>query len=336
MTLPTAHRFGQLPGGETVFKVDIAGHGMRASVLTYGATLQALHIEGHSPSVVLGLPSLQDYLMQPVFLGATVGRFANRIANGRFSLFGKTYQLDQNFQQRHTLHGGSLGTARLNWQIADAAPDSVQLAVELPDGHMGFPGTLQAKATFRILVGPTLELEITATTDAPTICNFAHHGYFNLGDDETILDHRLCILTQNYQATDKSLIPHHRPAHVGGTPFDFRQPRRLGDIIETTALDNNFCFDHQHGDIALLARLKASGSDVSMEIHSTERGLQVYDGVRTDLVAPEGKRWPSHAGLALEPQNWPDAINNPLAPASVLRPGDTYRQLSHYIFFTQA
>ncbi|WP_316777795.1 aldose epimerase family protein [Sedimentitalea todarodis] len=332
MTYQTPYPFGQLPGGETVFKVDIAGQEMRASVLTYGATLQALHIDGLSPSMVLGLPSLQDYLLQPIYLGATVGRCANRIADGRFALGGITYQLDQNFQKRHTLHGGRIGTAQLNLRVSDVAADSVQLAIDLPDGHMGFPGALRVKATFRILVGPTLELEITATTDAPTICNLAHHGYFNLGGDRTILDHHLFNPAQTYQTTDMSLIPNHEPTSVEGTRYDFRQPRRLADVIDTGAIDNNFCFTHQRGDIALLSRLHSPGAGVSMEIHSTERGLQVYDGVRTDLVVLKREGWPSHAGIASEPQNWPDAMNNPLAPASALHPGETYRQLSRFTF----
>lgn len=332
MTHPAPHVFGQLPGGEPTFKVDIAGQGMCASVLTYGATLQSLHIDGHSSSLVLGLPSLEDYLLQPIYLGATVGRYANRIAEGRFTLDGNTYQLNQNFQKRHILHGGSEGTAHLNWQISDIAADSVQLSVKLPAGHMGFPGTLQVRAAFRILVGPTLELEITATTDAPTICNFAHHGYFNLGCDKTVRDHLLVIPAQTYQKADRSLIPDHEPTPVEGTCLDFRRPRRLGDAFDTSPIDFNFCFTQQQ-EISLLAWLQSPGSGVSMEIHSTERGLQVYDGLRTDLVAVEGIGWPSHAGIALEPQNWPNAINNPLAPSSVLRPGETYRQLSKFGFF---
>ncbi|UWR14734.1 aldose epimerase family protein [Sulfitobacter sp. M368] len=325
---------GVLPDRQTVWQIPIAGQGLRANVLSYGATLQSLYIAGHPKSLVLGLDDLEGYLNQAIYLGATVGRCANRIAEGRFSIDGTDHQTDQNFLNRHTLHGGACGTSRLNWQVLDHHPDRVTLGMDLADGQMGFPGAMEVRLTFSITAGPALSLEITAQADKPTLCNFAHHGYFNLGLTEDVTDHLLHIPAGSYQRPDDTLIPENDPVPLAGTALDFRVAKRLRAALRDGGIDHNFCFEHQQGQ-ALLAQLSAPDSGVRMAIHSTEPGLQVYDGELTDLVREGTRNWNSYAGIALEPQNWPNAINNPKAPSPILRPGEVYRQRTSFVFSTR-
>lgn len=328
---PALRSFGALPDGQTVWQIPIVGQGLCANVLSFGATLQSLHLEGHPQSLVLGLNDLEGYLGQAIYLGATVGRCANRIAEGRFSIDGTAYQIDQNFLDRHMLHGGSEGTSRLNWQVADHRLDRVTLALHLADGHMGFPGALDVELTYAITAGPALQLEITATSSLPTPCNFAHHGYFNLGLSGSVLDHVLYSPAQHYQRPDEGLIPHNAPEPLTGHAFDLRRAKPLSAALRDGGIDHNYCFDHRQAQ-AHLARLSAPDSGISMDIHSTEPGLQIYDGALTNLVSEGGAQWPEYAGIALEPQNWPNAVNNPLAPSPILRPGAVYRQRTAFVF----
>lgn len=325
-------RFGETPSLGPVDRVTITGHGLTACFLTYGATLQALYLEPHPHSLVLSLDGLADYLAQEIYLGATIGRYANRIAAAQAMIGGRLYHFNANCG-RHLLHGGADSTARRNWRLAALSENEVSFTDHLPDGHMGFPGALTVRANWRIGPGPVLSLDIRAESDAETLVNFAHHSYFNLDGGATILDHRLRVLADTYLPADADRIPLGEPARVGGTPLDFRRALPVGEALRSTFIDHNFCVAGKIGHLRRFAEMVGPRSGIRLTLESTEAGLQVYDGAATAMV--ESKDWPAHAGLALEPQNWPDAPNNPLAPSAVITPANPYHQHTRFGFGPQ-
>ena len=198
--------FGQMPDGRVVEKVTIAGGGLAASVLTYGAVLQDLRLGGHDKSLVLGFTELEPYLTSSPYFGAIVGRYANRIRDGHLPLEGKVYQLDRNFLGKHTLHGGTMGTSALLWHLDAVEANAVRLSVRLADGDMGFPGAMDISVSYRLLDDGVMDLVMEAQCDAPSLCNLAHHSYFNLDGGETILDHLLKVDAEQYLPVDDGLI----------------------------------------------------------------------------------------------------------------------------------
>jgi aldose 1-epimerase len=217
--------------------------------------------------------------------------------------------------------------------LIEAGDDVVALALRLPDGHMGFPGALEARVAYRIRPGPALELEIAATTDAPTLCGFAQHSYFNLDGTPSALDHLLRVDADSYLETDADMIPTGPPRPVAGTPFDFREARpvRRGG----TRYDHNFCLAETRQPLREVAALRGPQSGLTMTVETTEPGLQLYDGARTATGAVPGLAGASYgpfAGIALEPQCWPDAPNRSWAHQVRLAPGDEYRQVSRFRF----
>lgn len=323
-------QFGRLPDGTPVERVTITGGGLSANVLTYGAIVQDLRLDGHDAPLVLGFSEFAPYLSHSPYFGATAGRCANRIRDGHLELDGKTYQLDRNFLDKHMLHGGRAGTGKRVWQVAATAPDSVTLAIVLDDGEMGFPGTLRAQVAYTLLSGGTLDIVMSAETDAPTLCNLAHHSYFNLGC-HTISDHLLRIAADHYLPVDDDLIPTGEIHPVVGTGFDFRRDR-CPDPAHP--LDHNFCLSPARGPLRPVAWLRNPANSVSMELRTTEPGLQVYSGARVnvDVAGLTGAPMRAHAGIAMEPQVWPDANHHPAFPQAVLRPGEQYRQHTQYVF----
>lgn len=331
----TSAVFGTLPDGRQVHRVTLTAHGMTASVITWGASLQDLRLSGIAHPLVLGFPDLAPYLAEGRYFGAIVGRCANRIAGGRAQLGDRTLDLDRNERGRTTLHGGSDGTGQRNWIIADQGADFVALSDHLPDGHMGFPGALLVRVTYRLLPGPALHIGILASTTDDTLCNFAQHSYFNLDGRPTIADHRLTVPADTYLPVDGDLIPLGPPAPVQGTALDFRQPARLGDRLggppggppDGPGIDHNLCLAPRR---AMAPRRAATlrGRSVQMTIDSTEPGLQVYDGALLRPGAPglDGQSYGPHAGIALESQLWPDAPHHPSYPSAVLEMGQLYRQ----------
>lgn len=323
--------FGTMPDGTQVERIQIMGGGLKASVLTYGAVIQDLRLEGHNAPLVLGFPEFPPYLTRSPYFGAMAGRCANRIRNGHLALDGNTYQLDQNFIEKHLLHGGANGVGKQCWTIEEFTEDRVCLGIRLADGHMGFPGNLTAFVTYAVLGSGTLDIRITAKTDAPTLCNFAHHSYFNLDGGDTISDHLLTIDAEHYLPVDEELIPTGDIRPVTGTPFDFRTAARIG---QSHPLDHNFCLSTSRENLRKVARLESTKSGVAMDCLTTEPGLQVYDGTNIDIPVPglAGKPMGRYAGAALEPQIWPDANHHLDFPSAVLRPGETYEQHTQYVF----
>lgn len=332
-------QFGETPEGETVHRIRIEGGALSAAIITWGASLQDLRLEGHDAPLILGFPQFQTYLDYPHYFGAVVGRYANRIAGGRFSIDGRAYRADTDFLGKHTLHGGSRGFAGRNWRIEDSGPDFVRLAYVSPDGEMGFPGTLKAAATYRMAGEGTLAVEMEATTDAPTLCNLSQHAYFNLDDGgaSPAIDHAIRIAADHYLPVDEELIPSGEVAPVAGTRFDFRAGRPIRNEADNGAhafYDHNYCVAREKTPLRPILTLKGARSGVTMEMSATEPGLQFYDGVAIpeNLPGLDGLTYQPFSALCLEPQAWPDAPNRPQFPSAVLRPGETYRNEIEYRF----
>ncbi|MBU2994615.1 aldose epimerase family protein [Octadecabacter sp. 1_MG-2023] len=324
--------FGVAADGSEVQRISIERDGLRACLISQGATLQDLRLAGHNSPLVLGYPSLQPYLKNPNYFGATVGRFANRLKGGVADIAGQPHLMDRNTTEGHHIHGGHDGTATLNWEVAEHSSTHVQFETRLADGHMGFPGSMDVQAIYRILPAQTLEIEITATTTATTLCSFAHHSYFNLDGGRTIDGHRLRVLAGEYLTVEPDGIPTGDIADVINTRFDFRSGR---SVEPSNGLDHNFCLSDQRRDLHPAAELTGADGRVTMLVATTEPGLQIYDGQGiggANAAGLIGTTYGPRSGLAIEPQLWPDAPHNPLFPSAELHPDDVYRQVSQFSF----
>lgn len=334
-------KFGQLANGETVQQVEISNGGMTATVLSYGATLQSLRLDGHAPSLVIGFDELKTYVDYPLCFGAIAGRVANRIANATFELDGKTYHTDKNCAGGHTLHGGSKGTSVRNWKIVSSDQNSVTLEILDVEQHTGFPGDCLIRCTYRLLENATLEVELTATATQATqatVCNLAHHSYFILDGGTSILGHELQINAETYLPVNSELMPSGEELPVAGTPFDFRQLRAIGNGASKD-IDNNYCLTAQKSDfdgeqLPEIAVVKSPQSGVTMRISSTEPGVQLYTSITLDvpLADTNGNIPTVNSGVCLEPQIWPDAMHHANFPSAVLPAGEEYHQISRFQF----
>lgn len=331
--MPQREAFGTTRRGEAVERLAITGGGLTARFLTWGAVLQDLRLEGHPAPLVLGFAQLEHYIDHSRYFGAIVGRYANRIARGKFVIDGERFETDAN-DNGNTLHGGAEGLDRRLWRVAEAGTDFVTLAIVDPAGTMGFPGTVDIACTFRLRPRATLSIDMVATTDRPTLVNLAHHSYFNLNDGgrSTIVDHRIGIAASAYTPVDGNGIPTGEVLPVEGTAFDFLLPRTIG--AGDPRYDHNFCLAARRGPLRRAAWVQGSTSGVEMEVWTTEPGLQFYTGQFPDRPVPglDGIVYQSCAGFCLEPQIWPDSPNRPYFPQAVLRPGETYRQGTEYRF----
>lgn len=328
--------FAETRAGEPVRRVGIEGGGLSASILTWGAVVQDLRLKGHHAPLVLGFDEIGHYIDHSPYFGAIVGRYANRIAGGKFIIDGERFLADTN-DRGNTLHGGARGIDRRPWEIADAGSDFVTLSILDQAGEMGFPGNLEIACTYRVKPPGTLAIELEARCDEPTLCNLAHHSYFNLEDGGRgdILDHRMTIAALAYIPVDRDCIPTGEVLPVEGTRFDFVVPRavRLGDD-QDAAYDHNFCIASARAPLRKVAWVQGSRSGVEMEVWSGEPGLQFFTGQVSERPVPglDGIVYRPFAGFCLEPQVWPDSPNRPYFPQAVLRPGETYRQTSEYRF----
>lgn len=328
--------FGETESGDPVHRVVINGGGLTASVLTWGATLQDLRLDGHGQPLVLGFPAFADYLHHSPYFGATAGRYANRIADGRFTLDGVDHQLDRNEHHIHHLHGGREGIGKRTWSIADHGPDCVRLEIEDPDGHMGYPGTCLLSCTYQLKADGILSVIYGAETDQPTLCNMAHHSYFNLDGGRQVLDHEITIAADHYLPVDDYMIPTGEVRPVAGTPFDFRKPHTIRRDVDGRQVlyDHNFCLSDKRQDKRQVVRLYSPLSGVSMIVTTSEPGMQFYAGHKLDVAVPglDDKIYGAFAGLCLEAQIWPDSPNHGGFPSAVLRPGEQLLQETDYIF----
>ncbi|MGG7519326.1 aldose epimerase family protein [Allorhizobium undicola] len=328
--------FGKLPDGTPVERVTLAGGGLTARILTFGATIQDLRLTGHAPALVLGFETLADYLAHSRFFGVTPGRVANRIANGRFTLDGVEHALECNERGVTHLHGGSDGLALRNWSIVDLADDHVTLEILDPAGRAGYPGNLTARATYRLMPQGVLNVRYEAVTDAPTLANLCQHSYFTLDGSQDILDHELEIAAESYLPVDARLIPLGHQQKVEGSAFDFRvsRPIRFEEAGAQVPYDHNFCLSAARVEKRPVARVFSPLSGITMQVATTEPGVQFYAGVYVNVPVPglHGHLYGAYSGLCLETQIWPDAINHPGFPNAVLRPGERLVQETDYSF----
>jgi aldose 1-epimerase len=306
---------------------------LKVNILTLGASIQSIYLNGYGHSLVLGSSKLSDYIDSAKYFGAIVGRVANRIAHGQAVINEETYHLPPTPPEKHHLHGGVDGTDTKIWSIIEQTENTVQLQTKLMHGEMGYPGNMVVNVFYRLL-GSALEMEIRATTDQLTICNFAGHSYLNLDGVGSILDHQLSIKADHYLPTDKEMIPTGELLPTANSAFDFKQLRTIGrdDYPE---LDTNFCLSLVNRPIQTVATLKAPLTGITLNYQTTEPGLQVYDGRHIHLPAESNinsGELKAHAGIALEAQHWPDAINQPHFPSILLSPEESYQQITRYVF----
>jgi Galactose mutarotase and related enzymes len=336
MAKPEIETFGQTPAGETVGRVHIRGGVLSASVLTWGAVIQDLRLTGHAAPLVLGFGTLDAYLNHSPYFGATPGRCANRIAGGRFAIDGKSWQLELNENGYGHLHGGSDGIAVRNWTIADLAENRVVLEITDPDGRAGYPGNCTVRATYELKPEGTLSVVYESSTDKPTLANVCQHSYFNLDGRDDVLGHDLMIAADHYLPVDDRLIPTGEIRPVDGTVFDFRKLTPIKRVEDGAQVryDHNFCLSRERRPMHSIALARSINSGVSMEVRTTEPGVQFYAGVYLDVPVPglEGRRYGPFSGFCLETQIWPDAVNHDGFPNAILRPGETLRQETEYVF----
>ncbi|HAQ64319.1 MAG TPA: galactose-1-epimerase [Bacteroidales bacterium] len=328
--------------------VIVNKNGMKAVISNYGAKLVSLYVPdrtGVPGDVVLGFDSLPEYLTGEKYFGAIVGRYANRIGAGNFTLDGHKYQLPLNNGKNH-LHGGDTGFHSRLWNVMMADSTGITLVYTSPDGENGYPGTLMAEVSYTLTDNNTLYIHYNATTDKPTIVNLTHHSFFNLkdGGHSSILDHVLTIYASHFTPIDEGLIPTGELAPVEGTPFDFTKGRRIGERIDETnsqlaagkGYDHNFILDRPESKDSLwiAASVFEPESGRFMEVLTTEPGLQFYSGNFLDgSQVGKGKvPYQFRTAFCLETQHFPDSPNKPEFPSVVLRPGETYRQVTAYRF----
>jgi aldose 1-epimerase len=342
--------FGRLPDGREVdvFTLTNAG-GVEVRAITYGGVIVSLRVpdrSGHVEDVVLGYDDLGGYLEKSPYFGAVVGRFANRIAGGRFTLDGRAHQLTINEPPNH-LHGGGRGFDKGLWKAeerAGAHAVSVTFRHDSPSGEEGYPGRVAAAVTYTLTEAAELIVEYEATTDAPTIVNLTQHTYFNLAGAGSgdILGHTLAVWADDYLPVDATMIPTGEVASVTDTPFDFRQETLIGtrigeahpQLAHGAGYDHTFVIRRGAGDLVPAARLVDPRSGRSLDVRTTAPGLQVYSGNRLDgtIRGKSGRVYPVHGGISLETQHFPDAPNHPAFPSAVLRPGQDYRSTTVFAF----
>jgi aldose 1-epimerase len=304
-----------------VFTLEAAG--IRARVLDYGATLIGLQVpdrHGSIGDVVLGFDDVERYRGSHPYFGGTIGRYANRIARGSFSLDGQVYRLNCNDGANH-LHGGRSGFDRVPWQASHSG-SQVELTYRSPDGEEGYPGTLDVAVRYSVQ-DSSLRIDYLATSDRPTVVNLTNHSYFNLAGRGTIHDHVVRIAASRYLPVDEHLIPTGEIAEVAATGFDFRTAKALRD----PAFDHTFILD---GDV----EVSEPTSGRTMRIRTSQPGIQFYSGNLLDgtVIGKGGARYVRHAALCLEPQHYPDSPNRPEFPSTVLNPGMLYREFTIYSF----
>lgn len=347
--------FGHLADGTAIERVRLRGDdGFEVRVITFGAALQSILVPdgaGRLADVVLGRDDLEGYLAVRRFLGATIGRYANRIADGQFELDGRRFQLPTN-DGANALHGGLSGFDRKRWCITatglNPAP-FVTLSYVSADGEEGYPGRLKTDITYSISGGLELSLVYSAVADQPTVVNLTNHSFFNLGGVEAagnILDHRLAIMADHYVPVRADGIPLGKPAKIDATPFDFREAHRVGARIGDAdqqlrirqGYDHNFCL---RGGVVreprLAARVEEPVSGRAMELWTDQPGVQFYSGNFLDgsVIGKYGRVHRQFDALCLEPQRYPDTPNHQDYPSSRLDPGQTYRHTSLYRFFAR-
>ena len=316
--------------------------GMQASILNYGGTITKLMVpdrNGKMGDVVLGFETFGGYMQKKdPYIGALVGRYANRIANAKFTMDGKTYRLAPN-NFGNSLHGGNVGFDKVIWNTEKIGDSSLKLTYQSKDGEEGYPGNLNVQVIYTLGADNSLKIDYTATTDQATPVNLTNHSYFNLsaGKDSTVLDHVLKLDADKYTPVNDQLIPTGQIANVKGTPLDFTTPKPIGKDMGSVkgGFDHNWILNKRGTELQEAATVYDPGSGRYMEVLTTQPGIQFYSGnfLNGDLqLTKEGQIYIPHSGLCLETQHYPDSPNEPSFPNTILRPGETYKQTTVYKF----
>jgi aldose 1-epimerase len=344
----TRSSFGVLPTGERVELFTLTNaSGMEVRIINYGGIVTSLKVpdrEGKLGDVVLGYDAIDGYVQNPAYLGAIVGRYANRIGKAEFTLDGKTYKLAAN-DKGNSLHGGLKGFDKALWKAESfekAGTVGVTLTHTSPDGDEGYPGALSLRVSFTLAQANELAIDYSATTDEPTVLNITHHGYFNLAGEGSgdVLAHRVQINADRYTPVDATMIPTGTLAPVAGTPLDFRTLTPIGARINAphqqlelgAGYDHNFVINHRGNDLALAARVEEPKSGRVLEVRTTEPGVQFYSANFLDVVGKQGHAYKKRHAFCLETQHYPDSPNKPSFPTTVLRPGQTFTSRTVYAF----
>lgn len=336
--------FGKTNEGQAVSLFTCTNeHGLVLKMIDYGAIVVSVETpdrNGRLANINLGFPKLEGYLQRHPYFGATVGRFCNRIAKGKFELDGKEYQLATNNGANH-LHGGLKGFDTQMWQASEVKmPDAVGLKFtrRSPDGEEGYPGNMDVTVVYALTNGNELKIEFSAKTDKATPINLTNHNYWNLAGagSGTILNHELMLAADKYLPVDDGLIPTGELADVKGTPLDFTTAHRIGERIQQikadpVGYDHCFSLRSQDGSLTLAARVKEPTSGRVMEILTTQPGIQFYSGNFLDGSAGAGG-YKQYEGFCLETQHYPDSPNQPKFPSAILKPGETFQQTTIHRF----
>ncbi|OBG19002.1 aldose epimerase family protein [Mycobacterium sp. 852002-51057_SCH5723018] len=353
----TSEPFGQV-GGTPVSRYTLtSGHGMRVRILTYGGIIQSIEVPdrtGHVDDVVLGFPTLVDYLNNSgpakTYFGAIIGRFGNRIAGGAFSLDGTEYHLPIN-NNGNSLHGGTAGFDTKAWQASQqngSASVSLKLQYVSPAGDMGYPGTLTTTVTYTLDPKNELRINYHATTDAPTVVNLTNHSYFNLAGEDAldVYDQKITIDADNYTPTDPTQIPTGQIAPVKDTPFDFKSPTAIGahitandpQLLLARGYDHNWVINRGNNTgLVEAARAESPQTGRTLTVSTTEPGVQFYTSNFIDgsFTGTSGHSYRQGAGFTIETQHYPDSPNHPNFPTTTLNPGQTYDSTTVFAFGAQ-
>lgn len=349
---PSREPFGQLPDGTRVDRWTLAAGGTRLGVLSYGGIVQSLEVpdrRGRYANISLGFGNVGDYVTHSPYFGALIGRYGNRIAEGRFTLDGETYQLPVN-DGPNSLHGGDKGFDKLIWDVepwARGGETGLTLSLTSPDGDMGYPGTLRVRVDYILTRTGAFRIVYEATTTAPTVVNLTNHTYFNLSGEGSgsVYDHELQLDASRFTPVGETLIPTGELARVAGTPFDFRRAKPIGEDIREAhqqvlygqGFDHNFVLDKgitPRPENAMKVTDPASGR--TLRIATTEPGVQLYTGNFLDgsFAGTSGRVYRQGDAFCLETQHFPDSPNQPDFPSTVLRPGERYRSETVHTFGT--
>lgn len=345
MNAPMKQHFGKLPDGTDVEQYTLSCGALSCEILTYGGALRTLCVPDRSGAivdVVLGFDTLEDYRRQDKYIGALIGRFANRIGGAAFELDGTHYPLAANDGKNH-LHGGLTGFDKQVWTVEDASADTLVLSLFSPDGQENYPGNLSVQVTYR-LERSGLTIEYRAECDRDTLCNLTSHAYFNLNgrDSGPVFNQEIQISASRYTPTDAHSIPTGELATVERTPMDLRTSTTIGALVDDSfeqlafakGYDHNWAVDGEPGSLRPAATAYGPETGIAMEVLTTQPGIQFYSGNYLDGCpagkgkAPYAKRW----AFCLETQGYPDAPHHPGFPSAVLRKGELYRQTTQYRF----
>jgi aldose 1-epimerase len=346
--VPQPVPWGTSPKGEAIVLYTLTNaHGMTARVTNFGGILVSLLVPGRDgklADVVLGFDTFEQYLNTKRYYGATVGRYANRIGHAKFQLDGKTYTLAKN-NGENSLHGGIHGFHKAVWKHRGIAPESVEFSYHSPDGEEGFPGNMDVTVRYTVTPDNQLRIEYSATTDKDTVVNFTNHSFFNLAGEGSgsIVRHVAQIDASRFTPVDSGLIPTGELRPVAGTPFDFRKPIPIGTHIDAddpeiklaTGYDHNWVLDHYHAgqkEPAVAATVYEPDSGRTMEVLTTEPGMQFFTTNTLEDTGKQGHRYGPRSAFCMETQHFPDSPNRPEFPTTVLHPGQQFHSTTIYRF----